>query len=148
MKTVIPTPSSIRETFILSNPYVHKCKTCGSLALPNIVCWTPTWPAWGQPGLDSPPTCVRCSHDVPYVVKVILRGRNAIHYVSMKWLLGEGVLPMHCTMHTAHRTQETGHCHRQVIIALLVTDPPDANLNNLQNPPIGQTTTFKIHCQG
>ena len=66
----------------------------------------------------------------------------------MKWLLGEGVLPMHCTMHTAHRTQETGHCHRQVIIALLVTDPPDANLNNLQNPPIGQTTTFKIHCQG
>ena len=30
-------------------------------------------------------------------------------------------------------------------LAVLVTDPPDANFNLLKNPPIGQTTTLQFH---
>ena len=57
---------------------------CDCLALPNVVCWTLTWPARGQPGRDPPPNCTGCgdtfqAQDLivnhmmyPYVVEVLL----------------------------------------------------------------------------
>ena len=57
---------------------------CDCLALPNVVCWTLTWPARGQPGRDPPPNYTGCgdtfkaqdpivSHMMyPYVVEVLL----------------------------------------------------------------------------
>ena len=65
---------------------------------------------------------------------------------GIQYLQKDSVLP--CS--AVHTLQCTAHCTLSAwssYLAVLVTDPPNANLNQLQNPPIGQATTFQFHCQ-
>ena len=75
----------------------YTCRTCSSLTLPSIICLTPTWPDWGQPGCYPPPTCARCEDTfkdqdlivVHMIYHMLLKSycehRNAIHKVSMHY---------------------------------------------------------------
>ena len=92
----------------------YKCRTCGSLTLPSIVCWTPTWPAWGQPGCYPPPTCARCEdtfeaqdlivvHMMYHVVKSYIASVGMSFIRSqcsgIQDLRGDGVLPCTASCH-------------------------------------------------
>ena len=172
-KTITPTPSSIWETFSLSHSCAYKCSlnlllfkwqdlcqshiTKYSVLDPNLSSLSPTR-SWSTSKL-----CQVWRHlprqrsyqplDGPYVVKDILQesechsfGLNAASYrISGGRLYSPSLHTGHWTlhMHTRHYTLPSSSYY----LALLVTDPPNANLNQFQNPPIGQATTFQFHYQ-
>ena len=159
MKTIIPIPSSIWETFSLLHPYVHINVVLNLL----LYKWQDLWQSHITKLSNLRPTrswstsnCTRCgdtfqaqdliNHLMDHMLlKLYYESRNAIHLVSMQQHTGspgDPVLPftVHWTlhMHTEHCTLPSSSCY----LVLLVTDPPNANLNHLQNPPLSQTTTF------
>ena len=85
------------------------------------------------------------------LLKLYCESRNAIHLVSMQQHTGSpggGCTVYSPSLNTAHwkLLMHTGHCtllSSSYYLALLVTDPPNANLNHLKNLPIDQTTTFQ-----
>ena len=153
MKTVIPTPSSIWDTFSLL--HLYQCRTCGSFTFPSRVCWTLTWqPSLWPTRLFSPSNLRQLWRQVPspgqdlivvHIMYYMLQ--SYIASIRMPFIRYRGSGIQYLQKDIVYSPEL--HCSLSALSSyytVLVTDPPNSYFNHLQNPPIGQTTTLQFHC--